>query len=98
MQAEPANKDVRALKTRYKKEAAAANAKDRAMYQRAFQKLAKMPDTSTKMPDTDPKMPETEPMIPDSDPKPEPQSHPIDSALLTQTPRQHGFRWHSRSI
>lgn len=47
-QAEPSNKDVRALKLRYKKEAAAANAKDKAMYQRAFQKLAKMPDTDSK--------------------------------------------------
>lgn len=45
LQVEPSNKDVRALKLRYKKEAAAANAKDKAMYQRAFQKLAKLPDT-----------------------------------------------------
>ena len=65
---EPSNKDVRALKLRYKKEAAAANAKDKAMYQRAFQKLAKMPDTEPKMPDTEP--------------KPAPQSHPIDGELL----------------
>jgi len=48
LQVEPNNKDVRALKQRYRKEAAAANAKDKAMYQRAFQKLAKMPDTDPK--------------------------------------------------
>ena len=53
---------MRALKLRYRKEAAAADAKDKAMYQRAFQKLARLPDT---------------------DPKPEPQSHPIDSASLS---------------
>lgn len=81
LQAEPSNKDVRALRTRYKKEAAAANAKDRAMYQRAFQKLAKMPDSDPKMPDTDP--------MPDKDPKLEPQSHPIDSAPLSQTHAAH---------
>lgn len=48
LQAEPNNRDVRALKQRYRKEAAAANAKDKAMYQRAFQKLAEMPDTDPK--------------------------------------------------
>ena len=62
VQAEPSNKDVRALRLRYKKEAAAANAKDRAMYVRAFQKLAKLPDTDQK---------------PASDSKPNPQSHPL---------------------
>ena len=72
---EPNNKDVRALKLRYKKEAAAANAKDKAMYQRAFQKLAKMPDTEPKAPQAAPEMAEAES-------KPQPESHPIDSASL----------------
>lgn len=71
MQAEPSNKDVRALKLRYKKEAAAANAKDRAMYARAFQKLAKLPDT-------DPK--------PQTDSKPDPQSHPLEYGAYLPAP------------
>ena len=71
---EPNNKDVRALKLRYKKEAAGANAKDKAMYQRAFQKLAKMPDT-------EPKAPQAAPEMAEADSKPEPESHPIDSEL-----------------
>ncbi len=72
LQVEPNNKDVRALKLRYKKEAAAANAKDKAMYQRAFQKLAQMPDT-------EPRAPQAEPKMTEADSKPEPESHPIDS-------------------
>ena len=77
LQVEPNNKDVRALKLRYKKEAAAANAKDKAMYQRAFQKLAKMPDT-------EPKAPQAAPEMTEADSKPEPESHPIDSEPLSQ--------------
>jgi hypothetical protein len=71
VQAKPSNKDVRALKLRYKKEAAAANAKDRAMYARAFQKLAKLPDT-------DPK--------PQTDSKPDPQSHPLEYGAYLLAP------------
>lgn len=48
LQAEPSNKNVRALRLRYKNESAAANAKEGAMYKRAFQKLAQMPDTNPK--------------------------------------------------
>ena len=66
---EPNNKDVRALKQRYRKEAAAANAKDKAMYQRAFQKLAQMRD------------PEPEPE-PKPSAKAEPQSHPIEDGVV----------------
>lgn len=43
LKVEPANKDVRALLARYKKESAAANKKDAAMYKSIFQKLAKLP-------------------------------------------------------
>ena len=71
LQAEPSNKDVRALKLRYKKESAAANAKDRAMYARAFQKLAKLPDT-------DPK--------PQTYSKPDPQSHPLEYGAYLPAP------------
>ena len=65
---EPNNKDVRALKQRYRKESAAANAKDKAMYQRAFQKMAQMRD------------PEPEPEAKPSA-KAEPQSHPIENGV-----------------
>ena len=68
-QVEPNNKDVRALKQRYRKEAATANAKDKAMYQRAFQKLAQMRD------------PEPEPE-PKPSAKAEPQSHPIEDGVV----------------
>ena len=49
MQVEPANKDVRALLARYKKESAAANQRDAVMYKTMFQKLAKLPDKEPKV-------------------------------------------------
>lgn len=49
MQVEPANKDVRALLARYKKESAAANQRDAVMYKSMFQKLAKLPDKEPKV-------------------------------------------------
>jgi hypothetical protein len=48
MQVEPANKDIRALQVRYKKEAAAANQRDAKMYKSIFEKLAKIPDAAAK--------------------------------------------------
>jgi hypothetical protein len=44
-QFEPGNKEVRALLARYKKESAAANARDAKMFKTMFAKLAKLPDT-----------------------------------------------------
>ena len=46
---ESANRDVRALLARYKKESAAANQRDAAMYKSMFQKLAKLPDREPKV-------------------------------------------------
>lgn len=44
MQLEPNNKEARALLARYKKESAAANARDAKMFKTMFAKLAKLPD------------------------------------------------------
>ncbi|CAL8470896.1 g10438 [Coccomyxa elongata] len=49
LQVEPANKDVRALLARYKKESAAANQRDAVMYKTIFQKMAKLPDKEPKV-------------------------------------------------
>ncbi|BDA45510.1 Peptidyl-prolyl cis-trans isomerase FKBP62 [Coccomyxa sp. Obi] len=49
LQVEPANKDVRVLLARYKKESAAANQRDAVMYKTMFQKLAKLPDKGPKV-------------------------------------------------
>lgn len=75
-QLEPANRDVRALQARYRKESAAANQRDARMFKAMFAKMAALPDRDAA---PAPPAPAAE-HIPDSAPADGPASHPVDVA------------------